>query len=93
MTTVGANVLLFGGWDAVNRVQNDSWQWDGNDWTPLTPAMAPARASTLRWPRSTTGSSCSAAIGGNNVFFGDTWEWDGVAWTLRRAETTPPSFD
>lgn len=77
-------VLLFGGelqppvppWLFVN----DTWQWDGTDWTQLTPASAPP-------PRAACGMVYDHGRGRTVLFGGfagsrknDTWEWDGANW-------------
>ena len=80
-------VLLFGGHTGStgnpDRLLNDTWQYDGTNWTELHPATTPP-------PRELAAMAYDpirervVLIGG--VIFapgttGDTWEWDGNDWT------------
>jgi hypothetical protein len=81
-------IVMFGGYQGCFGCDlNDTWTWDGNDWTQHHTANAPS-------PRSDGGMAYDAARG-QIVFFGgihwptvygDTWTWDGTNWTL----LTPP---
>ena len=75
----GGDTIKNGGWASVN----ETWVWDGADWTEQHPAQSPD-------PRSFAGM---AAAGGQVVLFGGgtfggsygdpagTWTWDGTNWT------------
>jgi hypothetical protein len=82
-------VLLFGGTDAQSQVDlGDTWEWDGQAWTNLTPALTlspsaraypafaydAARARVVLVGGGTAGVPFSPA---------DTWEWDGKVWANR----------
>ena len=83
-TNLGATVM-FGGFNPLaNSVQNETWTWDGTDWT-LLPAVGPqppARASAELVYDPVRGV---CVLNGGNTNSGavltDTWEFDGVTWT------------
>jgi hypothetical protein len=94
-------VVLFGGGTCsdphcrIPVLHNDTWEWDGTNWTNVTPATGspsfraghamtydPARQRVLLF-----GGWAVTAI------FNDTWEWDGKSWTLLAPTTRPaPRF-
>ena len=39
---VNQKLVLFGGYDGVNQLA-DTWSWDGNDWTQVTPVHSPPK--------------------------------------------------
>jgi uncharacterized protein (TIGR03437 family) len=81
-----SQVVLFGGGNGnpVNHgYLNDTWIWDGTNWTQSQPAQSPT-------PRSNTGIAYDSVHGQTVVFggegvggsrLGDTWLWDGSNWT------------
>lgn len=85
-------IVLFGGYDGQRR--NDTWIWDGTDWTRIDSPTAP----TPRFKHSMVFDSNRGVV----VLFGgadasgdrsDTWEFDGSAWTERAPGTNPPARD
>ena len=80
-------VVLFGGiGDLQSGLLADTWEWDGAQWTELTPAVSP--------PARTGGTLAYDEHRHVNVLFGgyetnDTWEWDGATWTERLPATSP----
>ena len=97
---VRGRVVLFGGQTQIAvpgpwLCLNDTWEWDGNDWTLMQPSQRPrarlsagmafcARTRTLVMYG---GSTIGGAIGDRL-----TWEWDGVDWRSTQAyPTDPPS--
>jgi hypothetical protein len=72
-------VVLFGGYDG--SYLDDTWTWDGTDWTEHTPANSPV-------PVDEPGIAFDASHG-QVVLFGGyhfnpsalTWTWDGTDWT------------
>ena len=80
-------VVLFGGSDQTSSFLQDTWEWDGRNWTEVTPAgQSPS-------PRQEHKMVYDSARGKVVLFGGlessgtyqDTWEWDGHSWT----EMTP----
>ena len=85
--------LLFGGTsvgaNAAGANANDTWQWDGEEWTQLADsgpsarfshamAFGPGRKSTVLF-----GGNSSVGPGGNLSFLQDTWEFGGEDWTQK----------
>lgn len=96
MTYDGANgeVVMFGGnigGAGVGANLDDTWVWNGTDWTNRAPANAPS-------PRSYVSMVYDAARN-NVVLFGgsvpgvthlnDTWIWSGLDWTKLAPATSP----
>jgi hypothetical protein len=86
-------MVLFGGGafcpGVVVCYLNDTWEWDGSDWTLRTSALAPA-------PRENYGLAFDAGRGvtvlsnGWDLHTFDTWEWNGNDWTNITLTTEPP---
>jgi len=76
---------------------NQTWEWDGNDWTQMTPATSPpARdwSSMVYDPNSGSillfaGRDSNNKPAGTYVPYNDTWKWDGVNWTQFFPATAP----
>ena len=85
-------IVLFGGAGGNNAATylNDTWEWDGKDWTQM--------ADTGPSPRAGAAMDFDSKrervllFGGNNAgnSFGDTWAWNGVDWTMEQ-DTGPPA--
>lgn len=77
-------VVMFGGYDVISGwTSNDTWEWDGNDWTQIFPATSPSAREGH--------AMAFDPVRGRVLMFGgrdggtydfDTWEWDGADWTL-----------
>ena len=83
-------ILLFGG-SILGGYQNDTWTWDGTNWTQQTPGAAPP-------PRYRPGIAYHSASGTVVLFGGldtafnlleDTWVWNGATWTEKSTVTAP----
>lgn len=87
--------VLFGGSTGGNGTGaiGDTWTWNGNDWTNVTPATSPS----ARYSQAMTYDSAAGVV----VLFGgteylaagsqdDTWTWNGAAWTLKTPNASPP---
>jgi hypothetical protein len=89
MQPLGGRLVLFGGQGAgasggIQRL-DDTWAWDGEAWTDLSPAVSPtARAFAVS---GTIGDRMFVAGGerqpqiGQTVALDDTWAFDGSTWT------------
>lgn len=78
-------LLLFGGYDGSTESNvdlNDTWTWNGTDWTKLSPAKSP--------PGRVNASMAYDAASGKVLLYGgqglhgdsaDTWTWNGVTWS------------
>jgi hypothetical protein len=81
--------VLFGGFD--NARDNETWEWDGTNWSQKSPANAP---SPREGPAMAYDSARGVTVlfGGftaGNVRNGETWEWDGTNWTQRMPASSP----
>lgn len=88
----GGNILLFGGYNN-GSILGDTWRWDGQVWTNLTPALA--RSPTARW----SGAMAYDPARGNLMLFSgsssvqeldDTWTWSAGTWTQAMPAKHPP---
>lgn len=85
-------VLLFGGYSSITTTGwlNDTWEWDGEKWTMLTPAHSPE-------PRSRHAMAYDSQRQRVVLFGGrgagrlpnDTWEWDGQDWSRLSPPESP----
>lgn len=80
-------IVLFGGLatDQAASALDDTWEWDGNDWTEVSTASSPS-------PRGIHGAIAYDSVHQNIVIrgggsapgqpvFGDMWTYDGTDWT------------
>lgn len=88
--------LLFGGDDTGSARLNDTWQFDGVDWTQLSPALSPpGRANidqTLVYDSSRHRVVLFGGLGASG-YLGDTWEFDGTTWSEVNGSPSPESRD
>lgn len=87
---IRGGILMFGGLgvsSAGSFVYQDTWLFDGSDWTQLHPATA--------FPAKQGSSAVVDSHRGRIVFFAPmpyfqtTWEWDGVNWQMIPVTTSP----
>ncbi|MCU0864559.1 MAG: hypothetical protein MUC36_12240, partial [Planctomycetes bacterium] len=76
--------VLFGGFNGVTGFQ-ETWEWDGDDWRQMSPAISPPGAA----------GHVMTYHGGTNpgillVSLSGTWQYDGATWTSRG--TAPPPY-
>ncbi|TMD80054.1 MAG: hypothetical protein E6I74_14240 [Chloroflexi bacterium] len=87
-----ARVVLFGGNtqpDGVG-VLSDTWEWDGANWTQLTPALSPsARRNAAIDYDSTQGLTLLFGGADPTALLGDAWAWDGTNWAALSTASTP----
>ncbi|MBI2942567.1 MAG: hypothetical protein HYY25_00045 [Candidatus Wallbacteria bacterium] len=97
-------VVLFGGTavDSQNLLLgfNDTWEYDGSDWSPRKPAASPGvralgalvfdstRRRTILFGGESTGSEDCLNLNGKR-FLADTWEYDGQTWTPLAPAVSP----
>lgn len=83
-------LVIYGGVQDRNSRMEDTWEWDGQNWTQFTvpgPGFREGAAVAYDEARGTT-----VLFGGSNEQFeilGDTWAWDGIQWT--QVSTTGPA--
>ncbi|MBI5290462.1 MAG: hypothetical protein HY872_01130, partial [Chloroflexi bacterium] len=76
-----AKVVLFGGHVYATGTHSDeTWEWDGTNWTKRNPVNKP---SARVWHAMAYDSARGKVVlfGGDNGA-DETWEWDGTDWTL-----------
>jgi hypothetical protein len=81
------------GWESVN----DTWEWDGNDWTEIHPQhnLTARYAAGMVFDEK---RGITVLFGGSGqdenyqpVFHGDTWEWNGEDWLEVSTTFGPPA--
>jgi hypothetical protein len=92
-----SRIILFGGYDPlVGGALSDTWAWDGQSWTRLSPTRSPGPRSAARMAYDSQRQRC-VLFGGydqiNSTRLSDTWEWDGADWTRVATPTSPPGRD
>ncbi len=93
--------VLFGGFSTVTcsaALLGDTWEWDGSNWTQLTPSTSPpARLAPAMWFHPPTGKTLlfGGANGNSSSCYqdgmADMWEWDGATWTPISLPVVPPA--
>ncbi len=94
--SVRQKTIMFGGFvdTGVNRVCNDTYQWDGTDWTLLAPAQSPppgADYASAFHQGLGTGMIINgiALLDVASTFESGMWSWDGTTWTPMTPGTRP----
>jgi hypothetical protein len=85
-------MLLFGG-GVGGGLLDDTWMWDGSDWTELFPAHRPPARSDFGLTFDEKRQSV-ILFGGNVIAFEDTdtWEWIGDDWVRLGTLQEPPEM-
>jgi uncharacterized protein (TIGR03437 family) len=90
-------VVLFGGFtgETQNEVLfNDTWVWDGSNWTKKSPQTSPsARIFHAMAYDAAHGQVVLFGGLGPSLDFSDTWVWDGANWTQKSPQTSPSPRD
>ena len=91
--TTHGQVVLFGGYVPVAplTIFNDTWLWDGSNWTEASPATSPSGRAGVAMAYDSAHQQVVMFGGSNNTGFNDTWVWDGSNWTEKSPQTSPPS--
>jgi hypothetical protein len=93
-----ARVVLFGGSNAPSGggEMNDTWEFDGNNWTnvPTANPPSPRQLTHMVYDTARGRMLLFGGVSGLNVFtlttlFNDTWQWDGATWMQRSPATSP----
>jgi hypothetical protein len=88
--SVQKKVLLYGGWNhTTGEFFNDTWQWDGKDWTEVSCCEIPLSAAhTL-----VNFTDENKVIAVPSTEFTNTWTWDGVTWREVSVRPDPSRAD
>ena len=75
--------VLFGGAAGSTNGSQDTWEWDGENWTNVTPAGAKPDIRLNHTMIYDSARSVMVLFGGCNFpdHHQDIWEWDGAVWT------------
>lgn len=84
-------VVLSGGAN-TSVALNDTWTWDGTDWTLADPGTGPGRRMNhaMAYDRIRQQVLLFGGCDENLNFSTDTWTWDGSTWTRRLSSGAPP---
>ncbi|MFB9279594.1 S-layer homology domain-containing protein [Cohnella cellulosilytica] len=87
------NTLLFGGVDVNHDDLDDTWMWDGRNWTDVTPAdPGDSPVSRIYAEMAYAGPGKGMLLFGGNIgpdISNETWVWDGTKWhNATPADTT-----
>jgi uncharacterized protein (TIGR03437 family) len=100
--SVHGQVIVFGGTGcngsgAETTVEdlNDTWAWDGTNWTQLSPKNSPSARSSFAMAFDATDGQVVLFGGanGNGGDLNDTWIWDGTNWTQESPQASPSARD
>jgi pimeloyl-ACP methyl ester carboxylesterase len=87
-------MVLFGGYRYQGgfNFYNDTWEYDGLQWTQRTPVERPQSRETAGMAYD-AGRGVTVLFGGGrsagSTTFNDTWEWDGSTWRQRSPTLAP----
>ncbi|HEX9956771.1 MAG TPA: CSLREA domain-containing protein, partial [Fibrella sp.] len=89
----GRSILFAGGNTTGLKRLNDTWSWDGSNWTDITPTVIPParRVHSMAFDRARGKTVLFGGMGINSEDLNDTWEWDGTAWNKKSPVTMPPA--
>jgi uncharacterized protein (TIGR03437 family) len=92
--SVHGEVVLFGGRPGsgiASAAFNDTWVWDGTNWTQKSPANSPPARFQHGMAYDSKRGQAVLFGGGDTNFnvFNDTWLWDGDNWTQKSPGTSP----
>lgn len=82
--------ILFGGSNAGGTTNNETWSWNGSNWTQLSPVTSPP-ARTFTAMTYDPDRQVIVLFGGFNgaSTLSDTWEWNGTNWSEKSPATVP----
>ncbi len=84
-------VVMFGCGTSADTKYNDTWVWDGSNWTQQFPAHVPPARSAQQMAYDAAHQQIvlfgGGGVGGTSL--DDTWTWDGTDWTQRFPAASP----
>ncbi|MER3453949.1 MAG: hypothetical protein C4318_02160 [Acidimicrobiia bacterium] len=86
-------IVTFGGTTFIFAELDETWVWDGTNWTKLNPPTKPPKRSRAQMAYDPINQRI-VMFGGFQQAVGplyDTWEWDGTNWTMP-SSANPPSL-
>src|SRR5207244_3400477 len=86
-----AQIVLFGGNTGVFPMLDDTWIWDGTNWTQKFPTSRPLGRDQHAMAYDAARGQVMLFGGTDEIrILGDTWIWDGFTWMQEFPSTTPP---
>ena len=88
-------LLLFGGSATTGTgFSNQTWTWNGSNWTQLHPAASPPgrEDQQMAYDAATKTVILFAGFHGTG-YWDDTWSWNGTTWTKLSPATSPSGRD
>jgi Kelch motif len=88
-------LLLFGGSATTGTgFSNQTWTWNGSNWTQLHPATSPPgrEDQQMAYDAATRTVILFAGFHGTG-YWDDTWSWNGTTWTKLNPATAPSGRD
>jgi hypothetical protein len=88
--------VLFGGSDIHGNPQQDTWTFDGTDWTAESPTLVPAATFAGGGMVTDPVSDVCIMIGADTADPShtlQTWSWDGTNWTQLAPATSPAGVE
>ncbi len=84
------SLVLFGG-EADSGDVNDTWTWNGSNWTQVDTAQIdpPAARNVAMMASGVSGNTVVLFGGAGNPELNDTWTWNGATWTELSPVTSP----
>jgi cysteine-rich repeat protein len=84
-------IVLFGGEDANHVLFSDTWEYDGETWTQVSPPGSVPGARAFHSMVYDTNASAVLLFGGRdlNGFLNDTWLYNGTTWTRDHPAQSP----
>jgi uncharacterized protein (TIGR03437 family) len=96
--SIHSQTVMFGGcvgqFCVPSADSNDTWTWDGSNWTSKSPQNSPSArvAHAMAYDSAHGQVVLFGGVHGNNNFC-DTWTWDGSNWTLESPQLSPSARD
>jgi len=90
-----SQLLLFGGSATTGTgFSNQTWTWNGSNWTQLHPATSPPgrEDQQMAYDAATRTVILFAGFHGTG-YWDDTWSWNGATWTRLSPATSPAGRD
>lgn len=86
------HAILFGGRTFGGTYTNETWRYDGANWTQLSPSTSPPGISSSMMAYDSARQRIVLFGGANSFgFSAQTWEWDGSNWQQRIPNVSPPA--
>jgi len=87
-------LVMFGGYGSNNAPLGDSWSWDGNHWSQLSPPTSPPPRSFGALAPDGLGNLILFGGGAANADSpqGDTWKWTDCSWTQLHPASSPRAW-